>query len=165
MSAQNDPDPFEEFAAEATAFESWARHGSEEGESAVRAALVRITRLYWIALNLPDEGDDPPEEESGSDRVSYEEWHEVMKRSSRLPLDYYGVVFDPSILPPEEPVIGSLSDDVADIYRDVVSGLRQYQKGWKGEARWNWQFSFRSHWGAHATGAIRALHAWLEKNG
>jgi hypothetical protein len=28
-------------------------------------------------------------------------------------------------------------------------------------ATWEWSFSLHSHWGAHAKGAIRALHRWL----
>ena len=76
----------------------------------------------------------------------------------------YGEVLDPLPVPPEEPVIGSIADDVIDIYRDVVTGLRAYQAGNKTGALWEWGGGFRHHWGEHATGAIRAIHAWLASN-
>ena len=76
----------------------------------------------------------------------------------------YGEVFDPLTIPSEEPVIGSIADDIIDIYRDVVTGLRAYRLGDLANARWEWAFNFAHHWGEHATGAIRALHAWLAAN-
>src|SRR5262249_48569314 len=85
----------------------------------------------------------------------------VFAAASRLPVDYYAEVFDPSVIPTEVPVIASIADDIADIYRDVVSGLGAYQVGRRAQAIWEWRFGFEHHWGGHATGAIRALHAWL----
>jgi hypothetical protein len=64
----------------------------------------------------------------------------------------------------ETPVVGSLSDDLADIYRDVVTGLRAYDRGDRAGAVWEWRFNLHAHWGAHATGAMRALHWWLCNN-
>jgi hypothetical protein len=73
-------------------------------------------------------------------------------------------VFDPLSVPPDEPVVGSLSDDLCDVYREVVSGLREYEAGRRAQAVWEWGFGLRHHWGKHATGAIRALHRWLAAN-
>lgn len=81
-----------------------------------------------------------------------------------LPLDFYHEVFDPLPFPPEDPVVGSLSDDLADIYRDVVTGLRAYEAGRRAQAVWEWGFNLRAHWGEHATSAIRALHCWLAEH-
>jgi len=36
--------------------------------------------------------------------------------------------------------------------------------GRRAAAVWEWGFGFRHHWGEHATGAIRVLHAWLAAN-
>ena len=144
-------------------FERWARLGGQRGEIAAREALVRITRLYLAALDLPPpwtEGLDP----RPAQRVSDDEWKEVFAAAGCLPLDYYGELFDPLVTPPEEPVIGSLADDIADIYRDVVTGLREHQAGRPLRAIWEWGNNFQQHWGDHATGAIRALHAWLAAN-
>ena len=73
-------------------------------------------------------------------------------------------MFDPLPVPPEEPVVGSLTDDIADIYRDVIPGLREYELGRRAQAVWEWGFGLRHHWGEHATGAIRALHCRLAAN-
>ena len=84
--------------------------------------------------------------------------------AARLPFDYYGEVCDPSVLPPEGPAIGSLADDLADIDRDVVGGLRAFLAGRPAAAAEAWETWLWGHWGGHATGAIRALHAWLAAN-
>ncbi len=44
-----------------------------------------------------------------------------------------------------------------------MSGLREYESGRHAEALAMWSFDFRYHWGAHATGTLRALHAWLTR--
>lgn len=72
--------------------------------------------------------------------------------------DFYAEVFDP-YSDTREPVIGSLADDLADIYRDLVDGLRAWRSGDRADAVWRWRFGFQVHWGEHATSALRALHA------
>lgn len=157
-------DALDRFGAEAALFQQWARHGTDRGEAAAREALLRITRLYLAALDLPPSHGEEPADAVDAKSVDDEEWRAVFAAASRLPLDYYGEVFDPSALPPEEPVVGSFADDIADIYRDVVGGLREQQAGRRARAAWQWSFAFRHHWGKHATGAIRALHSWLAAN-
>jgi hypothetical protein len=151
------------FAVEAAAFQRWACSGGDEGELAAREALLRITRLYSAALVLP-----PAWNEAVTDgcraRVDDDEWKAIVAAAARLPLDYYGEVYNPLTVPPDEAAVGSLADDIADIYRDVVTGLREYEAGRPVEALWQWGFLFGAHWGEHATGAIRALHAWLSAN-
>jgi hypothetical protein len=159
-----DTDPVEQFAAAASAFDVWAREGAEQGEAGAREALLHIVRLYSCALRLPDPWSDTLSEEPEPDRISDEEVAAVAQHCTRLPLNCYGEVFDPMIVPPEEPVVGSLGDDIGDIFREVGGGLRAYQLGLRAEAIWVWGFGFRGHWGEHATGAIRALHAWLVEN-
>jgi hypothetical protein len=150
------------FAEEAARFERWARSGIGHDAPAVREALIRITWLYASALALPA----PWSDELGTevaDLVQDDEWKSVLQAASRLPVDNYGEVFDPLVMPPEEPVVGSVADDIADIYRDVVNGLRLDQLGKRPEAVWQWGFSLHNHWGEHATSAIRALHCWLAR--
>lgn len=71
-------------------------------------------------------------------------------------LDLYWETFDPYT--DGEPVAGSLTDDVVDVYRDLRRGLAWWERGEKVEAIWEWRFSFLSHWGTHAIDALRALH-------
>lgn len=73
--------------------------------------------------------------------------------------NYYREVFDPYEAPEEAEVTGSLTDDVADIYHDIRAGLMKWDRGESGEALWEWRFHLEIHWGEHATGALRALHA------
>jgi len=148
------------FAEEAAAFERWARAGIGHVASAAREALIRLTRLYLAALTLPPASSDDLDAEDRK-LVADDEWKAVLQAAGNLPLDNYSLLFDPLPVPPEEPVVGSIADDIADIYRDVVTGLRHDQSGRRSEALWHWAFTLRSHWGAHATSAIRALHCWL----
>ena len=157
-------DAVDRFAAEAALFQQWARYGTDQGDSAAREALIRITRLYLAALDLPPAWSEELADQHDAARVGDEEWRAVFAACARLPLDYYGEVFDPLPVPPEQPVVASLADDIADIYRDVVSGLQEHQAGRRAQAVWEWGFGFRHHWGEHATGAIRALHCWLAGN-
>jgi hypothetical protein len=55
--------------------------------------------------------------------------------------------------------IGSLADDLADIYGDLAAGLETLRSGASLQAvAWDWRFSFESHWGAHLLDASRAIH-------
>jgi hypothetical protein len=124
-------------------------------------ALRRVSSLYTAALDLPlpfthgmSEDVSAVEPPSGSEDV-------VAARASEIPLQVYWEVFDPIATPCEEPVAGSIVDDLGDIYRDVARGLVLFESGDRDHALWEWAFNFRIHWGEHATGAVRALHAYL----
>jgi hypothetical protein len=156
--------PVDDFVSEATAFERWAKSGTDNGCEAARNALVRLLRLYSAAIELPAHSVTCDELELDSFRVEDAEWEAVLAHSARLGFDYYGSVFDPIPVPAQEACIGSLADDIADIYRDVVTGLRYYHAGHTQDALHHWSFMLLYHWGNHATSAIRALHCWLEQN-
>lgn len=68
----------------------------------------------------------------------------------------YLVVFDPHH--DDEPCSGSLADDLGDIYRDVRRGLDLFDREAPADAAWEWRFAFETHWGNHATDAVRVLH-------
>jgi hypothetical protein len=145
------------FAALADRFQVWAAEGTDTGAAAGRQALTHLAALFAAALALPAadrEGDI-------SERISDDEWKRVFEACRRLPVTYYGAIFDPLKLPPEPPSVGDVADDLADIYRDVVSGLRAFRQGEPG-AVWHWRFTFWEHWGRHAVSAMAALRAWLE---
>lgn len=157
-------DPVARFAEQADAFARWLDSGTDRGVEAARAGLIRLLDLYRAGLELPPESACEVDDRAEVERVDEREWRRVVESTRRLPFDLYGEVFDPTAFPPEEPVIGSLADDLADIYRDVVTGLRAYRQGRRDEAVWEWSFGMRTHWGGHATGAIRALHAWITQD-
>ena len=58
----------------------------------------------------------------------------------------------------EDPVAASLADDLSDIWKDLQEGLDLWTSGKREAAVWSWRFSLRSHWGHHATGALKAIH-------
>lgn len=64
-------------------------------------------------------------------------------------------------LPPADFTVNlSLADALADIWRHLKQGLTALHEGVPAEdVAWAWQFSFQTHWGAHAVEALRAIHA------
>jgi hypothetical protein len=157
-------DSVEHFSREAAAFEHWLLSGTDQEAEAARECLNRVLELYRAGIALPPQWSNELEGHSDVERVDDAEWRKAYNSSRRLPLDYYGDVFDPTATLADAAVVGSLSDDLADIYRDVVTGLRAYRRGDRAGALWEWRCGLQSHWGAHATGAIRALHWWLSNN-
>jgi hypothetical protein len=157
-------DSVDRFADETARFEQWLIAGTDREADAVRECLIRLLELYRAGLSLPHDCSDEVEGRPDVERISDTEWQRAVEAARRLPFDFYGMVFDPTAMPPEDPVVGSIADDLADIYRDVVTGLRAHQQGDKAGAVWEWSFGLHSHWGAHATAAIFALHWWLRSN-
>ena len=79
--------------------------------------------MYEAALRLPDvarEIDEPPDEA----RVTARQWKDVFDRlQEALPGDDYYWTVEPSIEKEPVELVGSLADDLADIYADVKPGL------------------------------------------
>lgn len=85
---------------------------------------------------------------------------------SDLPFQYYYTAFDPHDFESEdnEPCVGDLTDDLADIYGDLWQGLQASQAGEKEEALRLWIDSYFSHWGQHASSALWAIDDFYRKN-
>jgi uncharacterized protein DUF5063 len=61
-----------------------------------------------------------------------------------------------------EPPYLPLADDLADIWLDLKRGLLALEGGAPAsDVTWEWRFGFYTHWGRHATEALRAVHARL----
>jgi hypothetical protein len=136
---------------------------SEEGGVASafeKDCLLVLLRLYERILRLPST--DPPHPEL-PERIRHEEWQAVQKRTAkRTEYDLYWEVFEPFAENKPDALHGSISDDLADIWRDVKAGLLTFDSGQPNcieDAVWHWRFSFGSHWGYHVADAIRALTA------
>jgi len=156
-----------DFSACAAAYEAWVLKGESEGAVAAREAMEHLLTLYAAVLKLPAAGALLAEDDQVRNdlALTQEEWEVAYRRmGKRLPFDMYSEVFDPLKVPAEEPVVGSVADDLADIYRDLADGLRLYRAGRMGEALWAWRLNFEFHWGEHASGGIRALDVWLRRN-
>lgn len=137
-------------------FELWAKDGTDTGNESVRHGARRIARLLecGLCLELPsDLGEDR------DSRISEAEIERIrIGIGTRLPLQYYSDSSNPLVVPAEAPSVGDIVDDITDIYRDVVGALRLHEAGFVNDAAWHWAFDFRSHWGEHATGALRAMY-------
>jgi hypothetical protein len=94
-------------------------------------------------------------------RRGREGWTLDFRRFSDLPFQVYRVVFDPHDLDAiDEPTMGDLHDDLADIYGDLWHGLQAYRGGHCEEAVSIWVDSYFLHWGRHASSALAAIDTY-----
>lgn len=121
-----------------------------------------LPRLYLRALDLPDIaiGSDELDRE-----ITHEEWAQLFSQLQQLlgASDYYWLVYDPVEFSP--PVAGSLSDDLADIWRDLKNGLMHWPDATASIQReivWEWKFHFHGHWSSHVVDALRAINSLIE---
>lgn len=144
------------FASDARDYCAWCEGARASDPGQLLSEAVRhLARLYAAALDLPEvEFSDHPDPPS----MEHEAWSAMFKSFGVLPFSWYREVFDPSIDGAEEPVIGDLADDLADIYKDLVEGIWLLDRGHAKAATWSWKTSFGAHWGLHAVSALRALH-------
>ena len=86
----------------------------------------------------------------------------------KLPVDAYSVVFnpfeyDPLEVNPPKPVMAMLSDDLDDVYSDVMKGLTLFRNGEIRNALWHWHFAYYTHWGRHLSHAQSAIWQYLSE--
>ena len=156
-------DVVERFAQKASEFEQWLLSDQDAGVDAARSCLVHLLELHRAGLDLESEPNNSFDAGLDMPRLSQQERSNAMEATQRLPFDLYGDVLDPTVVP-ADPSVGSLGDDIADIYADIAPALRAFERGDRDIACQEWRFSLHSHWGAHATSAARALHWWLHNN-
>lgn len=153
---------------------SCRRRGQFAKGTALGADLSNPPELVGEGIRLPDtdpferdkdEADDdsplPPMREG----ITYQECAVVynLLKEKLGEDDLYWTVFDPT--KDNEVIRGTLADDIAGIYGDVKQGLLTLKKG-AADSRliiWDWRLSFYSHWGDHATSALRTIHALLRE--
>lgn len=110
--------------------------------------------LISQAAELPDRGKLRTRPEG----VAHESWKTIYEDlQNRLSeRNSYWKVFDP--WQDVEPIRGSISDDLADTWRDLKAGLLVLDAGSLANAVAEWRFSFHYHWGPnHATHVLRPL--------
>jgi hypothetical protein len=160
MAATSDDSPITTFRVLAERYCAFI----ESSESLGRGEFVwqlaeHLVGLYAAGMRLPfPDGDD---DFDAPESMTSEEYQELFQRLGRKlgDADFYSVMFDP-YESGSTPVTGSLADDAADIYRDLLSGLNVIAvEGGLGNAVWEWRFGFDNHWGKHAAEALYALHS------
>jgi hypothetical protein len=149
----------------------------KSAEEFLLALYPILCELLFRASMLPEvweEEDDadelPTTRPTGADPrevfLSSAAWQRLFESLKALlgRLDLYWEVFDPGELSTDDPMHGSLADDLADIYSDLGKGLEQVPdppKSIPEQDIWNWRFTFYSHWGHHLLDTLRAIHAMI----
>ena len=157
------PDELFNFAQAARAFQEWVGRLPHEGTNQTVPALSHLLNLSLLALPLLPLPKLHADDDHPGHFPDYE-WKSVYQAAAALPVGHYAEVFDPVVIPAETPVVGDLADDLADIYREVITGLWLFESGKHLQAHWHWAFTFQVHWGKHATSAIRALYTVIASN-
>jgi hypothetical protein len=113
--------------------------------------------LYTAAEELPRT--KPSAKKLPPGRLSDREWDKLFHKLHRKlsSWDVYSMVFDPT--KDKEAITQWLSDDLADIYRE----LHDFAVGAASEAAledivWEVKYAFGFHWGQHLTDALRVVH-------
>lgn len=121
-----------------------------------RTIVEHLAALVTLAVRLPDV--EPSSEVPAVEGVEVAGTAAIATRLLQAlgPRDIYWEVYDPRV--EEAHVAGSLSDDLADVHRDLRRGLAEFDAGRIDDAVWEWRFSFEVHWGLHAVDAMRVLH-------
>jgi hypothetical protein len=116
-----------------------------------------MAELYSIALSLPAVG--PETTDTDESPFKTDKWDELHRslREKIGPLDTYWTIFD--FTEKQEPVQGSLAEDISEIYFDLKQSLHLEEIGVpKSDVLFDWRLDFRSHWGRHLLGALTAIH-------
>ena len=147
----------ERFAEIVRRYCAWAESASADAHTEMQTAQKLLAELHFFVLALPDNefGDDVELED-----VTTEQWKAVRDKFANLPVDGYWTVFDPSQVEENETVFALLSDDLADIYRDIKYGLVLFDAGHISEASWECKFNFNTHWGRHLLNAQKVSYSY-----
>ena len=148
------------FAEVARRYCSWVEGELGDRDDEMRRVRLLLAELHLAAAELPDLGIG---KNIDAVSISHDEWSQFFKKFGALPVNSYFDVFNP--LQEEEPVINSLADDLADIYRDLKAGLSLFEAKHPIDAAWEWRFSFQTHWGQHLVAAQRVIHEYLADEG
>jgi hypothetical protein len=110
-----------------------------------------LSNVYSLGMLLPDvdPSTDEPERYRGTPMMD-----PILKKIGRY--DSYSEIFDP--VHEDEIVVGSLSDDLADIFADLKGPMISYESGEKADAIWQWKFNIKTHCGDHLVDSLRVMH-------
>jgi hypothetical protein len=82
-------------------------------------------------------------------------------------LDAYSEQWDPKIAGSTEPVITSISENMADIYQDMKDFVSLYSIGTMeimNDAVWECKMNFENYWGQILVNALRVIHRIVTRN-
>ncbi|MCD4768707.1 MAG: DUF5063 domain-containing protein [Bacteroidales bacterium] len=155
-----------EFTAVANEYCSFLGTSSEyTGEQILLFMQRLLPLLYSKSLSLPRV--EPMMEESHEKSVTEEEWQAIDERIvvKLGEADDFPEVFDNRVSESELPVIGSIAENLADIFQDLKDYLVVYSMGTTdlmNDALWECKENFRLSWGQKLLSALRAVHKALQ---
>lgn len=130
------------------------RHQETRAEQFLLDLQGILPALAIGALNLPNIRRIPskPINPQRIVREHYEIWKALFDSLEKFLGDYnvYHCVFDP--IRRDDPITGTLADDLTGIYCDLVHGLKDWENADAAARRrivWEWSFSYQTHWGRH----------------
>lgn len=140
----------EQYYNEAVSFCSWVKQLSFISVENATEIILNLMKMYALSssLTLPEITEDQ--------ELEYEQ---VVLPFAKTQFDGYWETYDPFVC--DNPVCGSLRDDLCSIYNDIRKGILYYEAGYLMDAQWEWRWSFENHWKYHAVDAIRALNSIL----
>ncbi len=121
-----------------------------------------LADLYAAAVHLPAAG---VVSDGLGPRLGAEEISRICRElEPKVGHNFYWIVLDPLSRgsEPPKPAVGSLIDDLSDIYGDLWTGLALKDQGAAvQDVIWEWRISFTTHWQGHALDAMRAIREAL----
>lgn len=154
-----------EFAAVANEFCKYAERASELKGDELLKILQRILPLMYLKASLLPQLN--PYFEDGNEKfVTESDWiriHEALREKFGTADDYLEV-FDEKINESDEPVLSSISENMADIYQDIKDFLLLYQTGTgevMNDAVWECRLNFENFWGQKLVNSMRAVHKFI----
>jgi hypothetical protein len=154
-----------EFVAVANEFCKYTEHASRLKGDELLKILQRILPLMYLKASLLPEL-EPCFEDGNEKFVTESEWiriNETLKEKFGTADDYLEV-FDDKLKETDEPVVSSISENMADIYQDVKDFLLLYQTGTgevMNDAIWECRMNFESFWGQKLVNSMRAIHKFI----
>jgi len=151
-----------EFTAVANEYCNFIETSSKyKGEQILVFMQRLLPLLYSKSLSLPEV--EPVMEESPEKFVTEEKWKEIdeMIVVKLGEANDFPEAFDNSVSDSELPVIGSIAENLADIFQDMKDYLIVYSMGTvdlMNDALWECRENSRLYWGQKLLSALRAIH-------
>jgi len=130
----------------------------------LKKVRLHLLTLYQLGLSFPLHNG-----EFNEDTVDLlgDNYFQVLKLIGKKvgKTDFYTHMYDPTDFSDEKPVVGELTDDLGDIYRDLKRALLQLDtdsEPAREDALWSLHFFFRSHYGEHIINGLYAIHFFLQ---
>jgi Domain of unknown function (DUF5063) len=165
------PSPLEHFATIAEQYIAFIDSFKAARPKSLYTALEsHLANLHASILPVVTEMNDPEQPELEAIDMSHGQWEKIANLISARTAPEIGKLFDwhqqgisMKKLHYQSPAMRAdgLFDDLADIYRDLHTGLTLWKLDTpesKIEASWQWRYNYDIHWGTHLFQASLTIH-------